>query len=399
VRVIQGEVTRVDLKAQRIFGDFGEAAYDALVLACGAQHSYFGHEEWEVHAPGLKTLEQATEIRRRVLVAYELAEREPNEKKRRELLTFVIVGGGPTGVELAGAIGEMSRFTLGQDFRNIDPALTRIILIEAGKRILPSFAEHLSSRATRDLEKLGVQVWTNAAVTNVDAEGVDVGEERIQARTVLWAAGVRASDVGKTLGVPLDRQQRVVVGPDLAIPGHSEVFVLGDQAHYEQTAGTPLPGVAPVATQQGRFIGSVIRADVMGRPRPSFRYTDKGQMATIGRRRAVVQAGGFWLAGFTAWLAWMFVHIYYLTGFKNRIFVLLQWAWSYFTFRRGARLIVDKSWRSYPRSGKSTAAAEATTSGVADPNLATLIPGEQPPLPAVHTATGTYPSVRAAGPR
>jgi NADH dehydrogenase len=353
VRVLREEVLAVELAARRITTASGSRDYDVLVLACGAQHAYFGHEEWEEHAPGLKTLEQATEIRRRVLTAFEDAEKEPDPERKRALLSFVIVGGGPTGVELAGAIGEMSRFTLARDFREIDPKLTRVILVEAGPRILPSFSEPLASRAVRDLEQLGVQVWTDSAVTKIDETGVELGRERIRAATVLWAAGVLPSAVGATLGVPLDPQGRVRVGPDLSVPGHPEVFVIGDQARVDGPAGKPFPGVAPVAMQQGRFVADTILGDLAGRPRTPFAYADKGQMATIGRSRAVVEIGRLRFGGFLAWLLWIVVHIYYLTGFENRLLVVIQWAWSYVSFRRGARLIVGKRWRFYdaPRDG------------------------------------------------
>jgi NADH dehydrogenase len=255
-------------------------------------------------------------------------------------LTFVIVGGGPTGVELAGAIGEMSRFCLSRDFRLIDPKLTRIILIESGPRILTMFDPVLATRATRDLESLGVQVWTESQVTNVDADGVNVGSERIAARTVLWAAGVRASPLGSAMGVELDSIGRVPVEADLSVPGHPEVFVAGDLAHFPSDKGA-LPSIAPVALQQGHHVGRLILASLAGEARKPFVYLDKGQMATIGRSRAVVESGSMRLTGFVAWLTWLVIHIYYLSGFRNRLFVLLQWAWSYVTFGRGARLILD----------------------------------------------------------
>jgi NADH dehydrogenase len=349
VTVIQGEARAVDCDARCVRGDFGELAYDYLLLATGAQHAYFGQERWERFAPGLKTLEQATEIRRRVLTAFELAEREQDPESRKACLTFVIVGGGPTGVELAGAIGEMSRFTLARDFRNIDPKLTRVILIEAGARILPSFEPELASHAVRDLESLGVQVWTNSRVTDIDADGVQIGAERIRTGTVLWAAGVRASDLGALPGVPRDAQGRVMVGPDLSVPGHPELFVLGDLAHVEGRDGRPLPGIAPVALQHGRYTAHCVLDEIAGATaRKPFAYLDKGQMATIGRSRAIVQTSGMKLTGWFAWLTWLVVHIYYLSGFENRLLVLIQWAWSYLSFSRGARLIVEKSWRSYP---------------------------------------------------
>jgi NADH:ubiquinone reductase (H+-translocating) len=356
VEVRQEEAIGADL-ARRVLrtaadGREREHAYDTLVLACGAGHAYFGRDEWEEFAPGLKTLAQATEIRRRVLSAYERAEIECDPSLQRALLTFVVVGGGPTGVELAGALGEMSRFTLARDFRHIDPALARVILIEAGPRILPSFPESLARRATRDLEALGVQVWTSSPVTRIDATGVEVGRERIEAATTLWAAGVEASPLGKLLGLPVDRLGRIRVGPDLALPDHPEVFVLGDQAHALGENGAPLPGLAPVAMQQGRYAARLIRDEVRAEsrqlgapPRPPFRYRDRGQMATIGRSRAICDTGRLRFGGFLAWLFWLGVHIYFLVGFRNRLFVVLQWAWSYVSYGRGARLIVARDWR------------------------------------------------------
>jgi len=320
------------------------------LLACGSQHAYFGHEEWERYAPGLKTLPQATEIRRRVLEAFEAAERDQNGETRRRHLTFVVVGGGPTGVELAGAIGEMSRYTLARDFRSIDPRQTRVILIEAGPRILPSFDTKLAARAMRDLESLGVQVWTHARVTNVGPDGVTVGKEQVDAATVLWAAGVRAADVGRTLGAEVDSVGRVKVGPDLTIPGHPEVFVIGDLARREEREGQPLPGVAFVAMQEGIYAANVIKQEVQRgavAERAPFRYHDLGQLATIGRSRAIAELGRVRLTGYFAWWFWLLLHIYRLSGFRNRLSVLIQWAWSYMTFGRGARLIVGKEWQAY----------------------------------------------------
>jgi len=345
VRVLREEARAVDLSGRRVTTDSGGHAYDSLVLACGAHHDYFGHDEWEEFAPGLKTLAQATEIRRRVLTAFEEAEKESDPERKRALLTFVIVGAGPTGVELAGAIGEMSRFTLSRDFRSIDPKLARVILVEAGPRILPAFAARLASRATRDLESLGVQVWTESAVTRIDAGSVLVGAEKIRAATALWAAGVQASELGATLGVPLDARGRVQVGPDLAVPGHPEVFVAGDQASPPAADGRPLPGIAPVAMQAGRHLARTILRELRGEPREPFRYVDRGQAATIGRSRAIVEIGRLRFGGFAAWLGWLLLHIYHLVGFRNRLFVVIQWAWSYLTFGRGARLIVDREWR------------------------------------------------------
>jgi NADH dehydrogenase len=334
--------------------------YDYLLLACGAQHAYFGHEEWEPYAPGLKSLPQATEIRRRVLEAFEAAEREQDTEARRRYLTFVVVGGGPTGVELAGAIGEMSRYTLAKDFRSIDPRQTRVVLVEAGPRILPTFDSKLAARAMRDLESLGVQVWTGAAVTNVAAEGVSIGNEKLAAATVLWAAGVRAADIGRTLGIEVDRAGRVPVGPDLTIANHPEVFVAGDMAQAKGDDDKPLPGVALVAMQQGIYFADVVRREASHHPdesrdsspaspshRKPFRYVDLGSMATIGRSRAIAEFGRLRLAGWFAWWFWLIVHIYRLSGFRNRLSVLIQWAWSYLTFGRGARLIVGKEWRAY----------------------------------------------------
>jgi NADH dehydrogenase len=344
-RVRHEEALAVDAAARRVLTASGGIPYDFLVLACGARHAYFGHDAWEEFAPGLKSLEEATEIRRRVLSAYERAEMETDPQRQRALLTFVVVGGGPTGVELAGALGEMSRFTLARDFRHIDPKLARVMLIEAGPRILPSFAAAQASRATRDLEGLGVQVWTSSAVTGIDAEGVDVGPERILTATALWAAGVQASPLAKSLDAPLDRQGRVSVGPDLRVPGHPEIFAIGDMACALQD-GRPLPGLAPVASQQGRHVARAILREREGLPPEPFRYRDRGQMATIGRSRAICDLGRLRFGGFLAWLAWLVVHIYFLVGFKNRLFVVLSWAWSYLTFRRGARLIVERDWRS-----------------------------------------------------
>jgi len=351
VRVIKAAAQHVDLQRQCVITDAGEYAYDYLLLACGAQHAYFGHEQWEPYAPGLKTLPQATEIRRRVLEAFEAAERETDQTARRRQLTFVVVGGGPTGVELAGAIGEMSRYTLARDFRSIDPRQTRVVLVEAGPRILATFDAKLAARAMRDLEGLGVQVWTGALVTDIDAQGVTIGKERLDAATVLWAAGVRAADIGRTLAVPVDRAGRVNVGPDLAIPGHRNVFVAGDMASATGADGKPLPGVALVAMQEGIYFANVVRREVASSSnaeREPFRYVDLGAMATIGRSRAIAEFGRMRLSGWFAWWFWLVVHIYRLSGFRNRLSVLIQWAWSYLTFTRGARLIVGKEWRAYP---------------------------------------------------
>jgi len=344
IRVLMGEVSAIKTAERAVLGDFGRFTYDYLVVATGARHSYFGHEEWEEHAPGLKTLEQATEIRRRMLTAFELAERETDPEKQKAYLTFVVVGGGPTGVELAGALGEISRYTLESDFRSIDPRRTRVVLIEAGQRVLGGFKPDSSARALRDLEKLGVSVWTGTRVTGVSAEGVAMGAEFLRAATVIWAAGVRPSALNKTLGAPLDSGGRVIVRQDLSLEAHPEVFVAGDQASVHQD-GQPLPGLAPVAMQEGRHAAWNILRLAGGESTLPFRYRDRGIMATIGRSRAVAERGGIRIHGFPAWLAWLVVHVYFLIGFKNRLFVLVQWTWSYLTFSRGARLIVRKSWK------------------------------------------------------
>lgn len=353
ITVFKGVVENVDTERKILQTDFGEIPYDYLILACGVKHHYFGNEQWEEYAPGLKIIAQATEIRRRVMEAYEAAERTADSVERKKHLTFVIVGGGPTGVELAGSIGEMSRFTLSKYYKHIDPKLTRIFIVEAESRILGSFSPELASKATRALEQLGVQVWTSSMVTNVDANGVQIGNERIEAATVLWAAGVRAIGLGRKMGVDIDSSGRIIVEEDLSAPGHPEIFVAGDQAHFAHHIDEPLPGMAPVASQQGRAIGKNILAEIKGKHRKPFRYRDKGQMATIGRNKAIVEIGSLKFFGSFAWLTWLLVHIYYLTTFKHRVFVLLQWGWSYFTFGHGARLIVNKEWRFYPNKKRS----------------------------------------------
>jgi NADH dehydrogenase len=343
--VLLGEARSVNTHARELQCDFGSLCFDYLILACGASHSYFGHDDWEEFAPGLKTLEQATEIRRRVLLSFELAEREQDLARRKALLTFVIVGGGATGVEIAGSLGEITRFTLTKDFQNIDPAGTRIILIEAGDRILGGFDQNLSKRAARDLENLGVTVWTSMRVTKIDADGVTLGSEFIKANTVIWAAGVKPSSINLTLGSPLDSLGRVIVTPELSLPGHREIFAVGDQVRFDDKEGRPLPGQAPAAMQQGRLAARNILRMVKGQSPVAFRFLDKGQMATIGRRRAILQYKTFRLAGPLAWWGWLVVHIYYLIGFKNRLFVLFQWALAYITWRRGARLVTNAHWK------------------------------------------------------
>lgn len=348
ITVFKGLVENIDIEGRQVITDFKNIPYDYLILACGVQHHYFGHNEWEEFAPGLKTLAQAKEIRRRVMEAYERAERTCDPVERKKLLTFVIVGGGPTGVELAGSIGEMSRYTLSKFYRNIDPKLSRIFIVEAAPRILGSFSPDLASKATRSLEKLGVQVWTNSMVSDVDSDGVQIGNERIEASTVLWAAGVTATAIGRELGVEIDQIGRIIVASDLSIPGHPEIFVGGDLAHFETENGKTLPGLAPVAQQQGKAIAKNIKLDLKGKERKPFRYSDKGQMATIGKNKAIVEVGKLRFDGIVAWFTWLLVHIYFLTSFRHRVFVMLQWAWSYFTFSYGARLIVNREWRFYP---------------------------------------------------
>jgi NADH dehydrogenase len=348
VAVHLGRVTAIDLTGKWVAIDDTRLRFDYLILACGARHSYFGHADWEEHAPGLKTLEQAIEMRRRLLHAFEAAETAVDPSRSKALLTFVVVGGGPTGVELAGAIADISRTVLLKDFRRIDPERARIVLLEAGPRILSAFPPELSARAARDLAELGVEVRTSAAVTAIDAGGVDIGGERLEARTVFWAAGVQGASLARTLGVPLDRAGRVPVLPDLSVPGAPDVFAAGDIVHLELPDGTLLPGLAPAAIQTGRAAARNILASVHGRPRTPFRYRDKGLMATIGKRRAIARAGGLNFTGYLAWLAWLFVHLLYLIGFKNRVSVLLQWVWSYLFSRRGARLITERDWRLDP---------------------------------------------------
>jgi NADH:quinone reductase (non-electrogenic) len=341
VRVLLGEVTRVDLAHRRVLLEDGELAYDYLVLATGAETSYFGHDEWRAIAPGLKCIEDAIDIRQRVLLSFEVAERTEDEEARKKLLSFVVIGGGPTGVELAGALAELSRFVLARDFRSIRPESAKVILLEGGPRILASFPADLSRRATEQLAELGVQVRTNAMVTRMRPEGVDLDGEHLPASVVLWAAGIRATPITRTLGVGLDRSGRVAVLPDLAIEGHPEAFVIGDACLFLHQGGQPLPGVSPVAMQQARTVAKSIRRGLEGGSPVPFHYLDKGAMATIGRSRAIAQTGRIHLSGFLAWLAWLFVHIWYLIGFRNRFVVLFTWFWSYVTYRRGARLITD----------------------------------------------------------
>jgi NADH:quinone reductase (non-electrogenic) len=346
VTVLLAEATAVDPEAKLIHLTDGDLSYDQLILATGATHSYFGRDDWSLHAPGLKTLDDALEIRHRVLLAFEKAEREEDAERRRQWLTLVVVGGGPTGVEMAGALAEIARHTLPGDFRHIDPTSARVVLVEAGPRVLAAYPSDLSKSAQRQLEALGVQVWTGAAVTSVDAEGVQMGGDRLAARTVVWAAGVEASSLARSLGVPLDRAGRVRVERDLSVPGRPDIFVIGDLAAVESD-GHAVPGVAPAAIQMGRHASANVLRRLRGEPTAAFRYRDKGSLATVGRSRAVAVIGRLKLSGFLAWAAWLFVHIVFLIGFRNRFVVLFTWMWAYLTYERSARLIVGR--RGYPR--------------------------------------------------
>jgi len=385
VEVLMAEVTGFDLEHRVVETTDFEVPYDYLIVAAGARHAFFGHDDWELFAPGLKTIEDALEIRRRVLLAFELAERQAATGESTTPLNFVVVGGGPTGVELAGTLAEICRHALAHEFRSIDPSRAHILLIEGGPRVLPAYPEDLSRSAQEQLRHLGVEVRTSAMVTRVEAGAVDLGDTRVAAAVVLWAAGVAASTLGKKLGAPLDRAGRVQVLPDLTIPGHGEVFVIGDLAAAKDEQGQMLPGVAPVAIQQGRYVAKLIREEVESPnpnlthassrtpalspaggepaqskraqrtrrtgisraaplPRPAFHYWDKGSLATIGRAAAVAEFGKLHISGFVAWLSWLFVHIWFLIGFRNRLLVFIQWAWSYVTYERSARLITGSTY-------------------------------------------------------
>jgi NADH:quinone reductase (non-electrogenic) len=339
IQVLLAEVEDFDLSRRVVKTSDEEIAYDYLIVAAGVSHAYFGHDEWESLAPGLKTIEDALELRRRILLAYELAERRAANGEDELPLNFVVVGGGPTGVELAGTLAEIARNVLANEFRSIDPKRTRILLLEGGPRILPAYPEDLSQSAVEQLQRLGVEVQTSSLVTGIEPGAVRIGEARIPAAVVLWAAGVAASPLGKRLGVPVDRAGRVLVNPDLSIAGHPEVFVIGDLAALKDEHGKMLPGVAPVAMQEGTATAKNIQRDLQHEPRQNFHYVDKGSLATIGRAAAVADFGKFHISGFIAWLSWLFIHIFFLIGFRNRIIVMIQWAWSYFTYERGARLI------------------------------------------------------------
>lgn len=337
--VLMGEVQEFNLQRRLVKVADLELPYDYLIVAAGVRHAYFDHKEWEQFAPGLKTIEDALEIRRRVLLAFELAERQAVSGQAPMDLNFVIVGGGPTGVELAGTLAEIARHVLRNEFTRIDARRARVILLEGGPRVLPSYAESLSRRAEDQLRGLGVEVRTSAQVTRVEAAAVWTGATCIPAAVTLWAAGVEASPLGRMLDAPLDRAGRVLVNPDLSVPGHPEVFVIGDLAALQDEKGKWLPGVAPVAMQQGTAVAHNILRDLRSQPRLNFHYRDKGSLATIGRAAGIAEFGRLRISGFLAWLAWLFVHIFFLIGFRNRLIVLIQWAWSYFTYERGARLI------------------------------------------------------------
>jgi NADH:ubiquinone reductase (H+-translocating) len=401
IEVLMDEVTGFDLDRKVVLTDDAEISYDYLIVATGASHAYFGHEDWAPFAPGLKSIEDGLEIRRRVLLAFELAERESHSRgvEAARQLNFVVVGGGPTGAELAGTLAEIARHALAHEFRSIDPAHTHIMLIEGGPRILPSYAEDLSRSAQQQLEDLGVEVRTSTMVTHIEAGAVYLGATKLPATVILWAAGVAASPLGKKLGAPVDRAGRVEVQPDLSLPARPEVFVIGDLASVKDEHGKMLPGVAPVAIQQGRFVAKLIREEVKsGRgniealssraksrdlalatsavaipfsrsvredvqvpARPAFHYWDKGSLATIGRAAAIAEFGKIHISGFLAWLSWLFIHIFFLIGFQNRILVMIQWAWSYLTYERGARLITGSTdlpgWIDAPTPVISKAAA------------------------------------------
>ena len=342
VTVLMETVAGIDTGARKVRLERGEPLrYDILLLASGATHAYFGHDEWAAHAPGLKTLDDALHIRRRILSAFERAEAETDPAAKRALLTFAIVGGGPTGVELAGTLAEIARHTLKREFRNIEPRDARVMLLEAGPRVLSTFPESLSEKARRQLQQLGVEVRTGVPVNAIDADGVLLGDERIAARTVLWAAGVAASPLARALGVPLDRAGRVPVEADLSVPGLPDVFVAGDLASVQQ-GGKPVPGVAPAAKQMGRHVAAAIRARIEGKPAPPFRYRDYGNLATIGRMAAVVHLGKLKISGALAWWFWLTAHIFFLIGFRNRLVVMLNWTWAYWSYQRAARIILGR---------------------------------------------------------
>jgi NADH:ubiquinone reductase (H+-translocating) len=337
--VLLGEVCAIDPAMKKVSLQHGDIEYDYLIVATGASHAYFGHDEWAMHAPGLKTLEDAFAIRERILSAFEAAEREDDPMLREQWLSFVVVGGGPTGVELAGTLAEIARHTLPQEFRRCDPRTAQIHLLEAGPRVLAAMPETLSASARKQLEKLGVIVHTGDAVTNIDSQGVTLGEIRINSRTVLWAAGVAASSLGKQLGEPVDRAGRVMVQADLSLQKHPEIFVVGDLASVMQNNGQPVPGTAPAAKQMGAHVATMIRRRLSNKPATTFKYRDYGNLATIGRMAAVVDLGKLKFSGLFAWWFWLVAHLFFLIGFRNRLVVLVDWAWSYWTYQRNARII------------------------------------------------------------
>lgn len=374
VEVLLGEVTGFDLARKTVRMADDEIPYDYMIVAAGVRHGYFGHDSWEAMAPGLKTIEDATEIRRRIFLAFELAEREAARGQGSQELNFVVVGGGPTGVELAGTLAEIARNVLAKEFHSINPKRTRILLVEGGPRVLPSYPESLSRSAEQQLAKLGVEVRTSTLVTGMEPGKVRFGDTWVPAAVTLWAAGVAASPLGKLLGAPIDRAGRVQVQPDLSLPEHPEVLVIGDLAALADADGAPLPGVAPVAMQQGVAAAKNIVRLIKGEATQPFRYQDKGSMATIGRSAAIADFGKLRLSGFPAWLAWLFVHILFLIGFRNRLMVMIQWAWSYITYERGARLITGDNdlpgWVSAP--AKADGGARPKVGSVAE------IPGQEP---------------------
>ena len=355
VEVLLAEATDIDCEKRQVILSDGAIEYDTLVIATGASHQYFGHNQWEQFAPGLKTIEDATDMRRRILLAFEAAERETDTAKQHEWLTFVIVGAGPTGVELAGTLGEIANDTLRRDFRNIRPSEARIILVEGADRVLPAYPPQLSGAARRMLEKLQVTVCTSATVMDVREKSVvirqggsdDSRDEEIHTRTILWAAGVLASPIGRKLaektGAPIDKSGRVTVQPDLSLPGHPEIFIIGDLANFIHQTGNPLPGVAQTALQEGRYVARAIEGRMRGKKFPAFHYVDKGNLATIGRAAAVADLGWLRLSGLPAWILWIFVHLLYISEFRNRLLVLIQWGWLYLTYDRSARLITGKN--------------------------------------------------------
>ncbi|HEX8295713.1 MAG TPA: NAD(P)/FAD-dependent oxidoreductase [Chthoniobacteraceae bacterium] len=343
--VILAEARSINVSERKVVTSEGEIPYDFLIVAAGTRHSYFGRDEWERLAPGLKSLDDALEIRRRMLMAFEIAEKTEDQAVRMAAMTFVVVGAGPTGVEMAGALAEIARMTLVKDFRHIDSSLARVVLLDAAPRVLPTYAPELSESARRQLENIGVQVRLEQLVEKIEEDGVTLKSgEKIPSRTVIWAAGNAASPLGTSLGAALDRQGRVIVREDLSIPDHPEVFVIGDMAHFAPEGGTPLPGLSPVAMQQGRHVARNIAIKLAGGWTTRFSYFDKGTMATIGRHAAVADAGFIKFSGLLAWLAWLFVHVIFLVSFRNKLTVFFSWAYAYFTFGRGARLITGREW-------------------------------------------------------